>query len=96
MMEYNLKKTTFLKSDDAIGEEEDMTSDNLSSSKNSLTKSLDDSKEIKEDSEDSAEVKTEAKTAEAKTYKFSPMKNLQSHEQVLIRMETFSRRMTID
>jgi len=92
MMEYNLKKTTFLKSDDAIGEEEDMTSDNLSSSKSSLTNS----KEIKEDSEDSAEVKTEAKTAEAKTYKFSPMKNLQSHEQVLIRMETFARRMTID
>ena len=92
MMEYNLKKTTVLKSDDAIGEEEDMTSDNLSSSKSSLTNS----KEIKEDSEDSAEVKTEAKTAEAKTYKFSPMKNLQSHEQVLIRMETFSRRMTID
>jgi hypothetical protein len=92
MMEYNLKKTTVLKSDDAIGEEEDMTSDNLSSSKSSLTNS----KEIKEDSEDSAEVKTEAKTAEAKTYKFSPMKNLQSHEQVLIRMETFARRMTID
>lgn len=91
MMEYNLKKTTFLKSDDAIGEEEDMTSDNLSSSKSSLTNS----KEIKEDSEDSAEVKTEAKTAEARTYKFSPMKNLQSHEQVLIRMETFARRMTI-
>ena len=91
MMEYNLKKTTFLKSDDAIGEEEDITSDNLSSSKSSLTNS----KEIKEDSEDSAEVKTEAKTAEARTYKFSPMKNLQSHEQVLIRMETFARRMTI-
>jgi hypothetical protein len=91
MMEYNLKKTTFLKSDDAIGEEEDITSDNLSSSKSSLTNS----KEIKEDSEDSTEVKTEAKTALAKTYKFSPMKNLQSHEQVLIRMETFARRMTI-